>query len=219
MSSQEAVEPNRKLAALTTLAMLTTCAALAVLAVLLLGTLGRAAAQPSAPSAPSASATDPSWTATTRPEEVIAARKALMLEAGLVMIPVDAFAAAEPADAAAARSAADLHRAAESVERLLLALPHLFPPPTNLFDENDELPATAALPAIWQNFAQFYAANEAAIQAAQALAAATGAAELSAAATALRGSCDGCHALYLKAYTPPVATDADRDIDFDSLFQ
>src|SRR5690606_28192225 len=117
----------------------------------------------SAAAQPRATASDPSWTAASRPEDVIAARRALMQEAGLVMIPVDAFAAAADADA---RPAADLQRAAESIERLLLALPHLFPPPTNLYDEDDEPPATSALPSIWENFAEFYAMNEGAIRAA-----------------------------------------------------
>src|SRR5690606_28840950 len=140
----EVIEPKRKRAALTTLAVLAAFAGLAVLDLLLSGTLGSATAQPRG------AADDASWTATTRAADVIAARKALMLEAGLVMVPVDAFAVADPPTEADAQTAAELQRAAASVERLLLALPHLFPPPTNLFDADDELTATAELPVIWE---------------------------------------------------------------------
>jgi cytochrome c556 len=189
--------------------MLTTFAGLAGLAVFLLGTLGSATAQPSAAAAGTSS------TATSRPTDAIAARKALMKEAGLVMIPVDAFAAAEAGDT---QPDTDLQRAAQSIERLLLAFPQLFPSTTNLYDEATDPPPTAALPRVWENFAQFDAANEAAIRAAQALAAATGAAEQRAAAAALRASCDGCHAAYVQAYAPPTVTDADRQVDFDFDF-
>lgn len=194
---------------LAAIAMLTILAGLAVLAVLALGALGTAAAQPEV------RPQDTSWTATSRPTEVIAARQALMLELSLLMRPVDALAASPEADA---QAAAALRPTAESIERLLQPFPHLFPPPTNLYDERDALPATSALPAIWQSFEQFYAANEAAIRAAQAVALAA-ADEMPAAAAALRAACDGCHALYLKAYAPPAVSDEDREIDFDSLFQ
>jgi len=214
MRSREVIETGGKSAVSAALAVLTALVGSVVLTALLQGTLGSAAAQPAGAPA------DPSWTATSRTADVVAGRKALMQEAGLLMTRVDTFAAADGGqNGAGAPTADDLHRAAESIERLLRAFPHLFPPPTNLYDANDELAATAALPAIWQRFSQFYAANEAAIGAARALAEATGTAELRAAALALRGSCDDCHADFVASYTPPVITDADRDIDFDSLFQ
>ena len=40
---------------------------------------------------------------------------------------------------------------------MLLAVPLLFPPTTNLYDPKAETPTTIALPAIWQSFPAFYA--------------------------------------------------------------
>jgi cytochrome c556 len=162
---------------------------------------------------PSDSVGEPAWTGANRPSDVVAARQVLMLEIGRLMRPVDAVAAddREPVSD-------DLRSQAESIEHLLQAVPHLFPPSTNLYDEHDDPPPTAALPAIWQSFPQFYAANEAAILSARALSTAA-ANDARAAAAALRASCDGCHAVYVKAYTPPTISDEDRDFDFDSLFE
>jgi len=39
------------------------------------------------------------------------------------------------------------------------------------------------------------------------------------ASRALRSSCDGCHALFLRKYLPPVVLDSDRDFDFDAALR
>ncbi len=91
----------------------------------------------------------PGWTGLTEPGEVIEARRLLMAEAERLMKPIDEFSIGRPGDAVALRSAAT------TLEPLLLALPHLFPPTTNLFDPAAHDPPTIALPTIWQRFAAF----------------------------------------------------------------
>jgi cytochrome c556 len=103
---------------------------------------------------------------------------------------------------------------------MLLAVPHLFPPTTNLYDPKAETPATLALPAIWKDFATFYALAGAAAKAAEAMAENPGGkSELRAAGRALRASCDACHALFLRPYSPSKVQQSDLDFDFDSVFK
>ena len=47
---------------------------------------------------------------------------------------------------------------------MLLALPHLFPPTTNLYDPKAAQPATLALPPIWKDFDSFYTLAGAAVE-------------------------------------------------------
>ena len=108
----------------------------------------------------------PGWTGLTDPAEVIEARRLLMVEAERLMKPIDEYSIGLPGDPAALRSAAT------TLEPLLLALPHLFPPTTNLFDPAAHDPPTVALPVIWQRFAAFQTPREFAERAAAALAAA-----------------------------------------------
>ncbi len=152
------------------------------------------------------------WTGLTEPAEVIEARRLLMVEAERLMKPIDEFSIGAPGDPAALRSAAT------TLEPLLLALPHLFPPTTNLFDPAAHDPPTVALPAIWQRFAAFKTFAESAESAAAALAAADDGEPLRVASERLRAACDRCHAGFMKPYTPPQVTDADRDFDFESAF-
>lgn len=152
----------------------------------------------------------PGWTGLTEPGEVIEARRLLMVEAERLMKPIDAFSIGQPGDPAALRSAAT------TLEPLLLALPHLFPPTTNLFDPAAHDPPTTALPAIWQRFAAFQTFAESAERAAAALAVADDGEPLRAASARMRAACDTCHAAFMKPYTPPQVTDEDRDFDFES---
>ena len=153
----------------------------------------------------------PGWTGLTEPGEVIEARRLLMVEAERLMKPIDEFSIGQVGDPA------DLRSAATTLEALLLALAHLFPPTTNLFDPAAHDPPTVALPAIWQRFAAYQTFAESAERAAAALAVADDGEPLRAASARLRAACDTCHAQFMKPYTPPVVTDEDRNFDFESV--
>jgi cytochrome c556 len=170
---------------------------------------------PVAPVVPQSGATaapgsEPGWTGITEPEEVIEARRVLMTAVETLMKPVDNFIVGEPADAATLRANA------AAIEAMLLALPHLFPPTTNLFDPDALDPPTTALPTIWQRFPAFQTFAESAERAAAALAAAEDGEPLRDATARLRASCDACHAGFMKPYTPPVVTEEDKEFDFES---
>ena len=166
-----------------------------------------------APSADAAAApgSEPGWTGITEPNEVIEARRALMTEAETLMKPVDNFIVGEPGDAATLRANA------AAIEPMLLALPHLFPPTTNLFDPEAHDPPTTALPAIWQRFPAFQTFAESAERAAAALAMSEDGEPLREASARLRASCDACHAAFTKPYVPPKVTDEDRNFDFEQF--
>ena len=167
-----------------------------------------ATSPPGASSAPDA---DPSWTGLTEPEELIEARRALMDRAEDLMKPIDGFTVGEPADAK------ELRENAATIGAMLHAVPHLFPPPTNLFDPEALDPPTLALPAIWQRFAAFETFAENAERMAAELEMSEDGEPLRAASMRLRAACDACHAGFMKPYTPPVVTDEDRNFDFDSV--
>jgi cytochrome c556 len=169
----------------------------------------QAAVAPQADPAPLPS--DPGWTGLTAPEEVIEARRVLMTETERLMKPIDGFIVGEPADAAL------LRENAAAIEAMLLALPHLFPPTTNLFEPTALDPPTVALPTIWQRFPAFETFAASAESAAAALAAAEDGEPLRAASERLRAACDRCHAAFMKPYTPPVVTDEDLSFDFESV--
>ena len=174
---------------------------------LALGLAGTAATQ----EIPTADA--PGWTGATNPGDVIAARRALMNETARLMIPIDTATTGTPVDVD------EVETAAATIAVMLLATPHLFPPTTNLYDPADEQPATLALPAIWQDFPSFQQLSITASEAATRIAEGKAAADLPAAATGLRASCDSCHAVYMRAYVPAEAGSEDTDFDFDSIFQ
>jgi cytochrome c556 len=171
------------------------------------------AAPPQAAAAPQEAprGSDPGWTGLTAPEEVIEARRVLMTQTERLMKPVDGFIVGEPADGAL------LRENAAAIEAMLLALPHLFPPTTNLFDSAALDPPTVALPTIWQRFAAFETFAASAEGAAAALATAEDGEPLRAASERLRAACDRCHAAFMKPYTPPVVTDEDLNFDFESV--
>lgn len=192
---------------------------LGALVVLLLSTLGcTPAADTQPPAATAVVATDaqppaiagPGWTGLTQPEEVIEARRVLMRDAERLMKPIDSFSIGAPADPDALRSAA------VTLESQLLALPHLFPPTTNLFNSSARDSPTIALPAIWDRFAAFQTFAGSAESAAAALAVAADGEPLRAASARLRATCDTCHRAFTKPYTPPVVTEEDLNFDFES---
>lgn len=184
--------------------MTTTQITAAVATILSLAGCGQAPAPSQAPEAIEA----PEALGASDPMEVIEARRVLMQEAERQIKPIDEYTLGTPADPAALKSAA------RTIEALLLALPHLFPPDTNRFDATTREPPTIALPAVWENFAAFQEMGVAAEAAAAQLMAAEGEEPLRDAARALRASCDACHAAFTKPYVPPKVTDEDRNFDF-----
>lgn len=190
-------------AAATTAVCTLVAAALAVTVVL---TGSSALAQPPGPT------DEPGWTGSTKPDDVIAARRRLMLELQTLMQPIDSHAAGEPADPA------DLRAAARTIAAMLGAVPHLFPPTTGQYDPDAETPVTLALPAIWESFPAFYSLALDAQSAATKMAETETPADLPNAGRALRGACDACHALSMPQYRLPEVTSEDLEFDFDSLF-
>jgi cytochrome c556 len=153
----------------------------------------------------------PGWTGITAPEEVIEARRGLMDELERLIGPIDTFTVSGTADLA------QLQSAGMTISRMLLAVPHLFPPTTDLYDPTVLESPTNTLPALWRDFDTFFALAEASEIAATALTSADGAEAVRAAARGLRASCDACHALYLKVYVPPKVTAEDLNFDFDAF--
>lgn len=150
------------------------------------------------------------WTGITNPEDVIAARSRLMEQIEKLMLPIDMLQVQSSGDPAV------LSANAAAVSAMLQAVPHLFPPTTNLYDPKAETPVTIALPALWQDFETFYNFAGAAAKAANSMAAAEGKDAQLTAAAQLRASCDACHMLFLRKYEKPKAKASDADFDFDA---
>jgi len=153
----------------------------------------------------------PGWTGATRPAEVIAARQALMLEVEKFMRGIDTYAFGEPGDLVT------LQQDAASVGQLMLALPHLFPPTTNLFDAAADTPQTLALSTVWENFEDFYNL------AIQSSATATDASLLNdpeqfrQAGLAMRATCDACHAAYMRPFVQDTVHTEDLNFNFGAF--
>jgi cytochrome c556 len=152
----------------------------------------------------------PGWTGATNPKDVIKARQELMEHMEILMQPIDTITVEE------VRDVDRLHSNAEAISGMLLAVPHLFPPTTNLYDAGVQQPATLALPAIWKDFGTFYELAATAFEAAEAMETAEGAGPVRAASLRLRASCDACHTLYLRPYNPPKVLESDYRFDFES---
>ena len=172
-----------------------------------LGLGGLAAAQDATPGK------GPGWTGTTRPEAVIAARQALMFAIEELMRPIDTYTVDDSVDPD------EVTANANTIAAMLQAVPHLFPPTTNIYDPEAEEPDTLALPQIWVDFSSFYSLAEAATNAATTLSEAVTPDELRTGALALRATCDACHAINLRPYEPSEVTEEDLDFDFDSIFK
>ncbi len=163
-------------------------------------------------------ATDgPGWTGLTDPKAIIDARESLMVAIERIMEPIDNVEVEPPKDA---KDRAKVTSAAARIAELLPALPHLFPPTTNLYDASAKQPETLALPGIWKNWQNFYQLAGAAAAAAERLSQTSGSLEqLDEAGDALRATCDACHALYLRPYVPSKVGEDDLDFDFDSVLK
>lgn len=152
------------------------------------------------------------WTGLTHPEDVIEARESLMMAVERLMEPIDSL-------EVESENPAEITAAAARVSQIMLALPHLFPPTTNLYDPAAATPKTLALPAIWASFPTFYRMAGATAAAAKKLSETRDAQRQVEAAEALRDTCDACHAVYLRPYVPSKVTEKDLDFDFDSVFR
>jgi len=145
--------------------------------------------------------------------EIIEARRVIMLRVEELMKPIDALTIEKTADLPALRSAGS------SIEAMMLAFPHLFPPVTNLYDATVRESPTAALPAIWDDLPAFRTFAAASERAAATIATSEDEGALRTAGGALRASCDGCHARFMRPYTPPKVTQEDLEFDFDAVFK
>jgi cytochrome c556 len=167
---------------------------------------GLCATAPAADSPPAGAG----WTGLTRPKDVIHARGELMEHMEELMRPIDTITVGPVKDVD------QLHFNAEVVGAILTAVPHLFPPTTNLYDPKAITPETIALPAIWKNWDSFYQLAQSAAKAAEQFAGTQGDAALRNASRRLRASCDACHALYLRKYESPKVQPSDYQFDFSA---
>ena len=157
-------------------------------------------------------ANGPGWTGLSKPLEMIHARQELMEHMEELMQPIDTI-------SLPSQPVRDLERLrfnAEVVGAMLLSVPHLFPPTTNLYDPKSREPKTIALPAIWKNFDSFYSLAQGASKLAEEFASTKGDRALRAASLKLRAGCDACHELYLRKYEPPKVLPSDFLFDFDA---
>ncbi|HMA11689.1 MAG TPA: cytochrome c [Steroidobacteraceae bacterium] len=155
----------------------------------------------------------PGWTGLTKPKDVIHARGELMDHMEELMRPIDTITVTP----GPVKNVDQLHFNAEVVGAILTAVPHLFPPTTNLYDPKSTSPETIALPGIWQNWDSFYRLAQAAAKSAEEFAQTTGGPQLRAASRRLRASCDACHTLYLRKYESPKVQSSDYQFDFNSV--
>ena len=153
------------------------------------------------------------WTGVTRPKDVITARQELMEHIEELMEPIDTIQVRDTNDLDT------LRHNGEVISAMLLALPHLFPPTTNLYDPKAQQPQTLALPPIWKNFDNFYTLATAASKAATELSETEGKAAMKTASLKLRASCDACHTVFLRPYVPPKVLDSDLNFDFESALR
>jgi cytochrome c556 len=154
----------------------------------------------------------PGWTGLTDPESVIRARAELMEHMEELMEPIDTLSIGT----GPVEDVPRLHQSAEMIGAMLGAVPHLFPPTTNLYDPSKYVPETLALPRIWSDFDTFRRLADAAAAAAERFAVTEGDGPLRDASRSLRGSCDGCHELFLRKYQSPVVLESDHNFDFES---
>ena len=153
------------------------------------------------------------WTGLTKPKDVIVARQELMEHIEELMEPIDTIQVKDTNDLDT------LRHNGEVIGAMLAALPHLFPPTTNLYDPKATEPQTLALPPIWKNFDNFYSLAGAASKAAEDLSLTESKAAMKAASLKLRASCDACHTLFLRPYVPPKVLDSDLNFDFESALR
>jgi cytochrome c556 len=95
----------------------------------------------------------------------------------------------------------DLQARAYNMNRLLTAFPHLFPPQTRPPTDGSPSP-TAASPAVWENFDDFYGKVMASAMTAFEAGQAEDADKFKEKVKVLRAQCDTCHAQYMKVEAP-----------------
>jgi cytochrome c556 len=96
---------------------------------------------------------------------------------------------------------ADAEEHAETISTMLMAFPHLFPPPTNQWKpgaDRDPATDTFANPDLWSNFADFYRRAAEASKIAWSASRAKRADEFRPLIGQLRQRCNACHALNMK---------------------
>jgi cytochrome c556 len=172
--------------------------------------LALAACGAAAPPPASTAAQQPGPIAASRPADLIHARYKLMEQMDQLMVPIDSI------QAVAVKNPQQLRANGKVIAAMLLAVPHLFPPNTNLYDPKVAEPATLALPAIWKNFDTFQQLALATSRTADEMGLAEGDAALRAAGNKLRAGCNACHVLYLRKYVPQKPQASDQDFDFDA---
>jgi len=95
----------------------------------------------------------------------------------------------------------DAQEHAETISTMLMAFPHLFPPPTNQWkpgENRDPATDTFANPDLWSNFSDFYQRATEASKIAWSASRAKRADEFRPLIGQLRQRCNACHALNLK---------------------
>ena len=98
----------------------------------------------------------------------------------------------------------ELQAHANSINTMLMAFPHLFPPQTKPAPAADGSPSvTLATPAIWQDFEDFYGKAQAAATVAFDASQADTLAKFNVLGKKLREACDSCHAKYMHVDPPP----------------
>ena len=153
------------------------------------------------------------WTGITNPQDLILARETLMVKLEDLMKPIDTYTVDNTISP-------DIITAnAKTISAILLAVPHLFPPTTNLYDPRVKQPVTLALPGIWEQFPAFYEMASATSRMADKLAHTTGADALHTGAMDLREACEACHETFELPYKPHVPTAEELNFDFDSVFR
>ena len=129
-------------------------------------------------------------------KDTIFARKILMGAIDMNMDEIETMLAAE-----GKLDLAEGREHAETISTMLMAFPHMFPPPTDQWKpgaDRDPATDTFAAPAVWTSFADFYQRATAASKLAFDASRAKRADEFKPLIAQLRAACDGCHAAYMK---------------------
>jgi cytochrome c556 len=126
-------------------------------------------------------------------EDIVTARQLLMDGIDEAMMPIDL------APDAKNPNLDELKAKAFTINSLISAFPHLFPPQTK---PSKDGPSTTATLAIWEDFEKFYSANQAAATTALELGQSADIKEFMERGKQLRAACDGCHAVYMHLEGP-----------------
>lgn len=136
---------------------------------------------------------DASLTGAKHAEDVIMARQLIMDGIDEAMMPIDL------APDAKNPNLDELKAKAFTINSLMSAFPHLFPPQTKPAKDG---PSTTATLAIWEDFEKFYSATQAAATTALELGQSADIKEFMERGKQLRAACDGCHAVYMHVEGP-----------------